>query len=239
MDGEVVDFGGEMEDGLEERKGDFGVVVVLKGGSFSLEGLVDKGGDFGVVISFEGDTLSLVDTGGDFGVVVAFGGDTSAGLGFVRDGGLDKETVLVGFGPVSVDLGATVVFDGEVFSTGLVSTFDGTLSVASKIEGDCFDFSFVSAGVDLGETVTFDGKVFSPGLVPHFDTTRSIGFEEDVDPSDLTSRSGSSISSTSIVFFGVTSSTLTCTSSSTSGVPSLPPLPQLPTLSFFVSVVPS
>ena len=125
-----MDFGGEMEDGLEDRRGDFGVVVILKDDSFSLEGFIDKGGDFGVVTIFEGDTLSFVDTGGDFGVVVAFGGDTSAGLGFVTDGGLDKETVLVGFVSVGADFGITVTFDGEVFSTGLVSTFDGTLSVA-------------------------------------------------------------------------------------------------------------
>src|SRR5271155_4134243 len=117
MDGVVVDFGGEMEDGLDGT-GDFGVVISLEGDNFSLEGLIDKGGDLGVVVSLEGDTFSFADKRGDFGVVVAFGGDTSAGLGFVRDVGVDTETVLVGFIFVGVELGVTVTFDGEVFSTG-------------------------------------------------------------------------------------------------------------------------
>src|SRR5271154_5393095 len=170
MDGVVVDFGGEMEDGLDST-GDFGVVISLEGDNFSLGGLVDKGGDLGVVVSLQGDTFSFVEKRGDFGVVVDFGGDASAGLGFARDGGLDTETVLVGFVSVGIDLGITVAFDGEVFSTGLVSTFDRTLFVASKIEDDCFDFSFVSVGVDLGVTVTFEGEVFSTGLVSTFDAT--------------------------------------------------------------------
>jgi len=231
-----------MEVSLEDGRGDFGVVVTLEGDSLSFEGIVDKDGDFGVVVSLEGDILysaCLVDIDGDFGIVVAFGGDTSASLGFVRDAGFETETVLVGFGPAGVELGVTMTFDGETFSTGLGSTFDTTLSMALKVGGNCFDFSFVFAGVDFGVTVTFDGDTFSAGLISDFHIVLSIGFEVDGDPSDFTSRSGSSFSSsTSIAFFGVTSSTLTFTSSTISGVSSLPPLP-LPTLSFFISIVPS
>ena len=192
--GTIVDFGGEIEAGLEDRRGDFGVVVAFGGDIFSLESFVDNSGDFGVVVSFGGETLSsvgLVGMGGDLGVVVAFGGDISASLGFEIDGGFNVETVLA----------------------------DG----------------FACAGTALGVTVAFDGETFSAGLISRFVSAFSIGFDEDGDPSDLTSRSGSSFSSTnSVVFLGVTSSTLTLTSS-TSGVPSLPPRPLPLGTSFFGS----
>ena len=144
-DGTIVDFGGEIEAGLEDGRGDFGVVVAFGGDIFSLEGFVDNSGDLGVVVSLGGETLSsvgLVDMGGNLGVVVAFGGDTSAGLGFEIDGGFDVEIVRAdGFACAGTALGITVAFDGENFSAGLISRLVSALSNGFDEDGDPSDLT--------------------------------------------------------------------------------------------------